>query len=270
MRWYVQNFVGRYFYERTLFEADDQCQKHQLGLNYRSGWKKLGPLKRGTDRKFSDLPNGLKWGYDSIYHQEIINYSLQQQQRPQFTSQPATYMFTVSTSLLLNQVKLQLHATSYNSQHKLGRTRKILVPYFYWEWTIEINREKEQQTGTASQRKKKKKRNSFAPKSTPMMDRDRQYPRLTRIDHNRATALLRLQKEQRFLWPRWRWTIRNQSKQPSNDTIASKKQKSQSAHNMPWHKTHRYLQQQPCKSRVPSQPWCRSLQDRLFDDSQHC
>ena len=25
------------FYERTLFEADDQCQKHQLGLNYRSG-----------------------------------------------------------------------------------------------------------------------------------------------------------------------------------------------------------------------------------------
>ena len=59
MRWYVKNFVGRYFYERTLFEADDQCQKHQLGLNYRSGWKKLGPLKSGTDRKFSDLPNGL-------------------------------------------------------------------------------------------------------------------------------------------------------------------------------------------------------------------
>ena len=60
MRWHVQNFVGRYFYERTLFEADDQCQKHQLGLNYRSGWKKLGPLKSGTDRKFSDLPNGLR------------------------------------------------------------------------------------------------------------------------------------------------------------------------------------------------------------------
>ena len=60
MRWYIQNFVGRYFYERTLFEADDQCQKHQLGLNYRSGWKKLGPLESGTDRKFSDLPNGLK------------------------------------------------------------------------------------------------------------------------------------------------------------------------------------------------------------------
>ena len=59
MRWYVQNFVGRYFYERTLFEADDQCQKHQLGLNYHSGRKKLGPLKSGTDRKFSDLPNGL-------------------------------------------------------------------------------------------------------------------------------------------------------------------------------------------------------------------
>ena len=34
------------------------------------------------------------------------------------------------------------------------------------------------------------------------------------------------------------------------------------------HKTH--LQQQPSKSRVPSQPWCRSLQDRLFDDSRHC
>ena len=51
MRWYVQNFVGRYFYERTFFEADDQCQKHHLGLNYRSGWKKLGPLKSGTDRK---------------------------------------------------------------------------------------------------------------------------------------------------------------------------------------------------------------------------
>ena len=32
------------------------------------------------------------------------------------------------------------------------------------------------------------------------------------------------------------------------------------------HKTH--LQQQPCKSRVPSQPWCRSFSlDRLFDDS---
>ena len=31
------------------------------------------------------------------------------------------------------------------------------------------------------------------------------------------------------------------------------------------HKTH--LQQQPCKSRVPSQPWRRSLQDRLFDDT---
>ena len=60
MRWYVQNFVGRYFYERTHFEADDQCQKHQLGLNYRSGGKKLGPLKSGTDRKFSDLPNGLQ------------------------------------------------------------------------------------------------------------------------------------------------------------------------------------------------------------------
>ena len=67
MRWYVQNFVGRYFYERTLFEADDQCQKHQLGLNCHSGRKKLGPLKSGTDRKFSDLPNGQevfgeKWG----------------------------------------------------------------------------------------------------------------------------------------------------------------------------------------------------------------
>ena len=59
MRWYVQNFVGLYFYERTLFEADDQCLKHQLGLNYRSGRKKLSPLKSGTDRKFSDLPNGL-------------------------------------------------------------------------------------------------------------------------------------------------------------------------------------------------------------------
>ena len=59
MRWYVQNFVGRYFYERTLFGADDQCQTHQLGLNYHSGRKKLGPLKSGTDRKFSDLPNGL-------------------------------------------------------------------------------------------------------------------------------------------------------------------------------------------------------------------
>ena len=34
------------------------------------------------------------------------------------------------------------------------------------------------------------------------------------------------------------------------------------------HKTH--LQQQPSKSRVPSQRWCRSLQDRLFDDSRHC
>ena len=30
-----------------------------LGLNYHSGRKKLGPLKSGTDRKFSDLPNGL-------------------------------------------------------------------------------------------------------------------------------------------------------------------------------------------------------------------
>ena len=56
---YVKNFFGRYFYERTLFEADDQCQKHHLGLNYRSGWKKRGPLESGTDRKFSDLPNGL-------------------------------------------------------------------------------------------------------------------------------------------------------------------------------------------------------------------
>ena len=65
MRWYVQNFVGRNFYERTLFEADDQCQKHQLGLNYHSGRKKLGPLKSGTDRKFSDLPNGL---YILVYH----------------------------------------------------------------------------------------------------------------------------------------------------------------------------------------------------------
>ena len=34
------------------------------------------------------------------------------------------------------------------------------------------------------------------------------------------------------------------------------------------HKTQ--LQQQPGKSRVPSQPWCRSLQDMLFDDSRHC
>ena len=65
MRWYVQNFVGRYFYERTLFEADDQCQKHQLGLNYHSGWKKLGPLKSGTDRKFSDLPNGLQGRHET-------------------------------------------------------------------------------------------------------------------------------------------------------------------------------------------------------------
>ena len=46
MRWYVQNFVGRYFYEPTLFEADDQCQKHQLGLNYRSGWKKFWPPQK--------------------------------------------------------------------------------------------------------------------------------------------------------------------------------------------------------------------------------
>ena len=59
MRWYVQNFVGRYFYERTLFEADDRCQKHQLGFNYHFGRKNLAPLKSGTDRTFSDLPNGL-------------------------------------------------------------------------------------------------------------------------------------------------------------------------------------------------------------------
>ena len=145
-------------------------------------------------------------------------------------------MFTVSTSLLLNQVKPQLRPCNRLQQPTQAWTaRKILVPYFYWEWTIEINQEKEQQTGTASNRKRKKKKKKKRP---PMMDRQncssyRQYPRLTRINHSGATALLRLQNKQRLLWPRWRWTIRHQSKQPSNDTIASKKQKSQSAHNKP-------------------------------------
>ena len=52
MRWYVQNFVGRYFYERTLFEADDRCQKHQLGFNYHFGRKNLAPSKVGQTEHF--------------------------------------------------------------------------------------------------------------------------------------------------------------------------------------------------------------------------
>ena len=62
--------------ERTRFEADDQCQKHQLGLNYRSGWKKRGPLKSGTDRKFSDLPNGLKPYGETLSSQEKKNWKI--------------------------------------------------------------------------------------------------------------------------------------------------------------------------------------------------
>ena len=115
-----------------------------------------------------------------------------------------------------------------------------LEKYWYhtsnWEWTIE-NKPRKRTTDRDCVTTKKKKKNSFAPK-TPMMDHQncssyRQYPRLTRKNHSRATALLRLQNEQRFLWPRWRMDYSQSKQTPSNDTIASKKQKSQSAHNTP-------------------------------------
>ena len=149
-------------------------------------------------------------------------------------------MFTVSTSLLLNQVKPQLRPCNKLQQPtQAGMDKRKLVPYFYWEWTIG-NKPRKRTTDRDCVTTKEKENKGTASHQRPRWwiaktaaATGRQYPRLTRKNHSKATALLRLQNEQRFLWPRWRWTIRNQSKQPSNDTIARKKQKSESTHNTP-------------------------------------
>ena len=180
-------------------------------------------------------------------------------------------MFTVSTSPLLNQVKPQLRPCKQVTT--ANTSWDGLEKYWYHTSTeneqLKINREKEQQTGTASQRKKKEHFRTKHPNDgSPKLQ---QLQATTKIDKKEPHWV-----EQLLFWD---CETNNDFHGHGDDGLFAIKANNQAMTLLPGrsrrasqltirHKTH--LQQQPCKSRVPSQPWCRSLQDRLFDDRQHC